>query len=357
MKGLILLTIMIFTLLALPLQAEKPFTELEVTFKTKNITLAGTLTLPTTPGPHPAAVMLTASNADDRDETAGGFYKPFKIIAHYLAQNGIAVLRFDDRGIGKSGGKHIWQYTVMDYAADALSAIRFLKTRKDIDAGRIGLCGHSGGGMTALAAAAYSKDVKWIIALTTPVTKGDKTMKLNREGYMKSIGKTPKEIKTALILEQKIQTAVRSGKGLEALKKEIIHTAQKKYDQLPADQKKAAGNFDAYFANSYDGAQVKIMDTPFYRSLLNYEPAKYLAKIICPILIVFGETDALAPEKIHRPIYEKVLKLSGHEDYGFKVIPKVGHYFVRDWNQPTTAPDLLETIREWVERRGISDQG
>ena len=131
-----------------------PYRTEEVTYKNASggVKLAGTLTIPSGAGPFPAVLLLTGSGAQDRDETILG-HKPFLILADYLTRRGIAVLRVDDRGVGGSTGS-IKSSTSEDFAGDALSGVVFLKGRKEIDSGKIGLIGHSEGGLIAPIAAA-----------------------------------------------------------------------------------------------------------------------------------------------------------------------------------------------------------
>ena len=133
----------------------------EVIFFNEDVTLAGTLTLPARSGRHPAVVLLHGSGPLDRDQEVFGM-KSFWIIADHLTRKGIAVLRYDSRGVGGSGGD-TYQYTLHDVSEDAIAAIRYLKTRGDINPTQIGLCGQSQGGAVAPLAASRSKDVAFII--------------------------------------------------------------------------------------------------------------------------------------------------------------------------------------------------
>ena len=146
-----------------------PYVEEEVTFRNGDISLAGTLTLPPSGAPFPAVVMITGSGAQNRDEELFGF-KPFRIIADHFTRRGIAVLRYDDRGVGGSNG-NVSESTSEDFAADVLAAVGFLQAREDIAGNRIGLVGHSEGGIVAPLVAANSDAVAFIILIAgTPVT-------------------------------------------------------------------------------------------------------------------------------------------------------------------------------------------
>ena len=121
------------------------------------------MSLPTKEGVFPAVILITGSGAQNRDEELLG-HKPFLVIADYLTKNGIAVLRFDDRGTAMSKGNYVTA-TTLDFATDVEAAVLYLLTRKEIDQNKIGLIGHSEGGIIAPMVAAKSKKVSFIILL------------------------------------------------------------------------------------------------------------------------------------------------------------------------------------------------
>ncbi|MCI0472090.1 MAG: alpha/beta hydrolase, partial [Ignavibacteria bacterium] len=141
-----------------------PYKEEEVSFKNGENTFSGTLTMPEYPGKYPAVVMITGSGAQNRDEELFGF-KPFRIIADHLTRNGIAVLRYDDRGTGKSMGKKVSESTTEEFAYDVIEAVKFLQTRKDINPGQIGLIGHSEGGVVGPLAASKYGNVDFVVCI------------------------------------------------------------------------------------------------------------------------------------------------------------------------------------------------
>ena len=140
-----------------------PYDEIEVAYENPagGIKLAGALTVPRSGGPFPAVLLITGSGPQDRDETILG-HKPFLVLADYLSRRGIAVLRVDDRGVGGSTGKTS-EATSADLAEDVLAGVAFLQSRKEIDPSRIGLLGHSEGGIIAPLVASRSRDVAFIV--------------------------------------------------------------------------------------------------------------------------------------------------------------------------------------------------
>ena len=163
-----------------------PYLEEEVTLENKpaGVKLAGTLTLPKGKGPFPAVVLITGSGPQDRDESLLG-HRPFLVLADHLTRNGIAVLRCDDRGVGGSTGNTSTS-TTADFADDALVGVAFLKARPEIDGKKIGLIGHSEGGVAAPIAATKSTDVAFIVLLAGTGLPGEEILYRQAELILKA---------------------------------------------------------------------------------------------------------------------------------------------------------------------------
>ncbi|HAH58159.1 MAG TPA: alpha/beta hydrolase, partial [Bacteroidales bacterium] len=183
-----------------PQEPSKPYNYYseEVTFQnTKaNILLAGTLTLPEKEGNFPVVILITGSGPQNRDEELLG-HKPFLVIADYLTKNGIGVLRYDDRGVGQSTGD-FKAATTADFATDVESAIEYLKTRKEVNVHKIGLIGHSEGGIIAPMVASASNDVSFIVLLAGTGIRGDKLLLLQQELIAKANGVSETEIEKSI---------------------------------------------------------------------------------------------------------------------------------------------------------------
>ena len=155
--------------------------------KTSGLTLGATLTLPEGKGPFPAALLITGSGAQDRDETLLG-HKPFAVIADALTRRGIAVLRVDDRGVGKSTGSQA-EATSADFATDVAAGIAYLKTRPEVDPKRIGLVGHSEGGLIGpMVAAKAPDDVAYLVLLAGTGVNGAEILKAQSALILKAAG-------------------------------------------------------------------------------------------------------------------------------------------------------------------------
>ncbi len=180
-----------------------PYDAQDVGYETKSgIKLAGTLTLPRGQGPFPAAIMITGSGPQDRDESLLG-HKPFLVIADYLTRRGIAILRVDDRGVGGSTGKST-ETSIEEMADDVVTGVEFLKGRKEIDAKHIGVIGHSEGGLVGPAAAVRSSDVGFVVMLAGTGVRGDEVLRKQGEAVIRAGGGSDKAVKQQRFMQEMI---------------------------------------------------------------------------------------------------------------------------------------------------------
>src|SRR5437899_2204533 len=255
-----------------------PYREEEILFANASakISLAGTLTLPPGKGPFPAAILLSGSGPHDRDESLVG-HRPFLVLADHLTRKGVAVLRFDKRGIGNSTGDYT-SATTEDFAADAQAALAYLKTRKEIDTKKIGLIGHSEGGLIAPLVATHSSDVAWIVLLAGPGLKGEDTLLLQSELILRAAGVNDAEVARTLAFNKRTYALVREEKdpaALEAKLSELVQNTSTGAALPPAAVQ----------------AQVRMMVSPWFRFYLDYDPLPALQKTACPVLALTGEKD------------------------------------------------------------------
>jgi dienelactone hydrolase len=184
-----------------PQEPKKPYPYIvkDISFKNKSagITLAGTLTLPTAGKPFPAVILITGSG------------RPFLILADYLSRKGIAVLRFDDRGVGKSTGDFS-KATSAEFATDVVSGMEYLRKRKDIDPNKIGLLGHSEGGLIAPMIAAKNRDVAFIVLMAGSGLPGNEILNLQSRLIAKASGVSEKDIEESMTINNKIYTVIKT---------------------------------------------------------------------------------------------------------------------------------------------------
>lgn len=341
---------------------ELPYDTEEVSVELEGLTLAGTLSTPPTEGPHPAVILITGSGAQTRDEEVFGF-KIFKIIADHLTRQGVAVLRCDDRGTGRSTGGAT-NPTTLDLAGDVRGQMDFLKTRPEIDSGRIGLLGHSEGSIIAGMVAADFTDVAFIVLLGGPAYSGEKIVKAQLELISRAEGMTEEQIAKYLDLQDRIFSEIRTGGVTEGLKEEIGILIRESLDDLSEEERASITDVDAYVEQMVQ-IQFAAVESPWFRFFLDYDPAVDLAKVRCPVLTLTGEFDLQVPAKMNTIKMEEIFASTGHEDYTIEIVPKANHLFQETETGAFSeyaelpkefVPGFLDLISDWlVERLGIGE--
>jgi pimeloyl-ACP methyl ester carboxylesterase len=321
-----------------------PYKEEEITFPNEKakIALAGTLTLPRGPGPFPAAILLCGSGPHDRDESLAG-HRPFLILADHLTRKGIAVLRFDKRGIGKSTGDYA-NATTEDFAADAEAALVYLKTRKEIEAKEIGLIGHSEGGMIAPLVASHSGDVSWVVLLAGPGLKGEDTLLLQSELILKTAGVDDNQIARTREFNKQTYALVRQEKDPATLQTKLTDLVQ-------------SSSMSAMLPPSALQSQLRMAASPWFRFFLDYDPLPALQKTMCPLLALNGEKDLQVPPKENLSRIQKALQDGGNKDFQTTELPGLNHLFQHSPTgspaeyggiEETMAPEALGAVSDWV---------
>lgn len=315
-----------------------------------DITLAGTFTRPSPAGKYPVAVMISGSGAQNRDEEIFE-HKPFKVIADHLARNGIAVLRFDDRGVGESGGSP--SATSADFANDVRAAVDFLKKRDDINPKQIGLIGHSEGGIIAPMVAAGSNDIAFIVALAGTGIPGDSLLLLQQKLIAKAQGMPDDEIKQIQQFNRGAFKIVREFYQNDSLTHKLTAYFKENLAALPASQRpqgmpeeQSIYTLMMQFAN------------PWMAYFINYDPAPALEKVKCPFLALNGSKDLQVPPKENLSAIENALKKGGNKHVKIVELPNLNHLFqVCETGSPneyieieqTFSPVALNEISGWLK--------
>lgn len=316
----------------------------EVTFKNKtdkNI-LAGTLSLPQKEGHFPAVILISGSGPQNRDEELLG-HKPFLVLADYLTKKGIAVLRFDDRGVAKSTGD-FKTATTMDFAKDVRAGVDYLSSRKEIFKNKIGLIGHSEGGVIAPIVAGNSKDINFIVLLAGTGIHGDKLMLLQKEKIERQMGVSENEIQ----------------KGQEIFKGA--------YDMIlassPIDtnlKTKINSYFKLQFGEKMNEAQISRLTfqitSPWMIYFLKFDPSTALEKVKCPVLAINGDKDLQVPADVNVDAIKKALAKGGNKKATAKTLRNLNHLFQEcktgspdeyETLEQTFSPIALEEISKWI---------
>jgi len=321
-----------------------PYQEEEIAFSSDKakVTLAGTLTFPPGPGPYPAAILLSGSGPHDRDESLLG-HRPFLVLADHLTRKGIAVLRFDKRGNGSSTGDYA-SATMEDFAGDAAAALAYLKTRKQIDAKKIGLIGHSEGGMIAPMLAAHSGEVSWIVLLAGPGLKGEDTLLLQSDLLLKAAGLEDAQIAKTREFNKQTYALVRQEAGPATL--------QSKLSDLVVSSGMSVSLSPAALQS-----QVRVMASPWFRFYLDYDPLPALQQSKCPVLALNGQKDLQVAPKENLSRIEQALRDGGNKDYQATELPGLNHLFQHCHTgepteyggiEETMAPEALNAVSDWV---------
>jgi pimeloyl-ACP methyl ester carboxylesterase len=335
-----------------------PYNAEEVTFTNDGITFAGTLTYPKTDGKHPAVVMITGSGPQERNETIVGF-KIFKVIADHLTKNGIAVLRYDDRGVGGTKGKSVNESTTEDFAGDVIAAVEYLKTRDILNPSQIGLMGHSEGGIVAPLAASKTSAIAFIVLMAGTGVNGYEIIKEQSALIMKADKSKDEEIEGYLKMIDAVYDAVKNNKNLEEVKKQIESDIIENFDNIPEKQRKDITDKEK-FAKETAGETIAAFNTKWMKYFLQYEPSFSLSKVKCPVLILFGEKDLQVPPKQNEKPMVDALKKGGNTDYKVIIIPNANHLFQEaKTGSPSEygtlkkefVPGFLDAVSGWILQR------
>jgi len=311
--------------------------DVEFTNQAAGVRLSGTLTLPQGQGPFPAVILVSGSGPQNRDEEILG-HKPFFVIADYLASRGIAALRYDDRGIGGSSGNFA-AATTYDFAGDARAAVAFLSARPEIDPSKVGVVGHSEGGIIAALLGASDPAVSFVVMLAGPGIRGDKLLLSQNRALAEASGLDEGTIKEANLLNARLY-AIAMEQGDEAETKAKIISA------LPA---------------AVDGKTAGIIAdqllSPWIRTFLALDPSAALAALRIPLLAMNGTKDLQVPADENLKAIGLALDASGNKNYSLLELEGLNHLFQHAVTglpneyaaiSETFAPEALAALGDWI---------
>jgi pimeloyl-ACP methyl ester carboxylesterase len=329
-----------------------PYHSEDITFKNEKagITLAGTLTLPKKEGNFPAVILISGSGPQNRDEELLG-HKPFLVLADHLTKNGIAVLRYDDRGTGSSQGSFT-KATTQDFATDTEAALAYLKTRKEINKNKIGLAGHSEGGTIAPIVAVGHPDVAFIVLLAGTAIPGDELMLLQNYLLGKANGMPDDELKKLGAINKKIYDAIKLETDAKALKPKLQDIFEK--DLKPLFISKGVPQAQV---TQYINVQISELISPWYSNFIRYNPQPVLEKVKCPILALNGEKDLQVAPVANLDAIKRATEKSGNKKVLTKQLPGLNHLFQESTTgspseyqeiEQTFSPAALNEISTWI---------
>jgi len=318
--------------------------EVTIINKGSDVSLAGTFTKPGGKGKFPAIILITGSGPEDRDESVFG-HKPFLVLSDYLTRKGFAVLRCDDRGVAKSTGTFATS-TPDDFARDVEAQIDYLKTRDDVDQKKIGLAGHSEGGIIAPMVASKRKEVAFLVLLASPGIDMFDLILVQDSLVLAAAGSTQKQISELVSRNTKLFGMVKAAKDSAAAADSINNYLS------------SIGTKDILILKS-----IRQLCNSWMRWYIGFDPKENLRKVHCPVLAINGEKDVQVPASIDIAAIEQTLNQSGNKNYKTEILPGLNHLFQRCDKcslaeyvkiEETMDSSALSTIGEWMEKNVIN---
>ncbi|MBN2395868.1 MAG: alpha/beta hydrolase [Candidatus Atribacteria bacterium] len=341
-------------------QKPYPYLEEEVIFENKfaGIKLAGTLTLPDRVDPSPCVILISGSGPQDRNETIAG-HRPFLILADYLTRQGIAVLRFDDRGVGESTGDFS-QATSEDFSSDVMAGIEYLKKREEINDQKIGLIGHSEGGIIAPMVAVKSSDVAFVVLLAGTGLTGEEILHLQSELISRAMGSSEEEIAKNYFFNDQVYSLVKKEENDEVLTEKLLPLFRDYFSELSEDAKNQIGDQELFIK-----AQLQSLLSPWFKFFLTYDPKPTLSRVKCPVLALNGEKDLQVPPKENLSAIKEGLLQGGNTNFLIKELPGLNHLFqTAQTGSPEEYAKIEETISavaltiisDWILEQTVGDE-
>lgn len=328
-----------------------PYEEEEVLIRNAEagVTLAGTLTIPGTAGPHPAVILISGSGPQNRDEEVFG-HKPFLVLADYLTRRGIVVLRYDDRGIGSSTGS-FETATSLDFATDAASAVRYLEQHPEVAPGNIGLVGHSEGAHVATMVAARFEDVAHLVLLAGIGIPGSEV------SLMQSKALRPFPVADEEAYERFTRTSIEIASSTTDVAAGTAELTRHYESIRPVLESMLP---DGVEIDAFIEQQVEAMIRPWSRFFLSYDPATDLKQVDVPVLSLNGSTDVQVLAGLNQRAIRQVLDEGGNTQYVIRELPGLNHMFqesdsgaMADYSriEQTFSPVAMDEVATWVMDR------
>ncbi|MGB6371482.1 MAG: alpha/beta fold hydrolase [Atribacterota bacterium] len=329
-----------------------PYIEKKVAYTNlkAGVKLVGILTLPSDKGVFPAVLLITGSGPQDRNETVSG-HRPFLVLADYLTRQGIAVLRVDDRGVGESTGDFS-QATSEDFASDVLAGVEYLKTFKEIDPNKIGLIGHSEGGLIAPMVAVKSPDVAFIVLMAGPGLTGEEILYLQGALISRAMGVSEEDIVKNRQFNEKIFSVIKEEKDKKNTEERLHQMFMEDWEKMSEEEKSMIDDPEVFIKT-----QLQSLLSPWLKFFLTYDPKPTLSKVKCPVLAINGEKDLQVPPKENLNAIEEALVAGGKKNFTVKELPGLNHLFQTAQTgvpseyikiEETISPIALKIITDWI---------
>ena len=344
-----------------------PYHEEEVSYPNQKagIVLSGTLTKPRAQGIYPAVLLIAGMGPNDRNATTHAGHKPFLVLADHLTRQGVAVLRADKRGVGKSTGVFGTTATSKDLADDVMAGIEYLKTRPDIDVAKIGLIGHSEGGMIAAMVAAASSDVAFLVLMAGAMVTDIQASIEHTALQLRADGASEEMIARDRVVRAQVLGILSQEKDVELAQKKALAIIDQYWTELPEILKEESGKLLFAFTKANAVGRIAMYNSPWYRFFLGYRPADALKRITVPVLALNGELDWISAPSITFPVIVTALTEAGNSDYTLATLPQLNHSLqtcqtgaIPEYAtlEETMAPQALGMMSDWIVKRTLSQK-
>ena len=331
-----------------------PYREEEVAVQSvPGVRLAGTLTLPPGDGPHPAVLLVSGSGPQDRDETLLG-HRPFLVLSDYLTRRGIAVLRLDDRGTASSSGE-FRTATSDDFARDAEAAVRWLRARPEVADDRVGIVGHSEGGLIAPLVASRMREVAFVVLLAGPGIPSAELLVMQGALISRAGGDPEPEIERTSAFQRQMFAAIAATADSAALRDSLQAIGRRFQASLTPEERASPDASDATLA-----AAINTLISPWYRWFLRYDPAPALRATRVPVLAINGALDLQVPADENLAGIQRALAAGGNRDATVEKLPGLNHLFQTARTgapseyaeiEETFSPAALQRVGDWIIQR------
>jgi hypothetical protein len=320
-----------------------PYVETDVTFRNEaaGLTLAGTLTRPEGDGPYPAVVLISGSGPQDRNAEVFN-HKLFHVLADHLTQQGFAVLRYDERGVGESSGTFDGA-TSEDFAADVAAAVRFLKTRSAIDTTTVGLIGMSEGGMVAPMVHTQFEPVDFLVLMAGPSVPGNEILVEQTAQMAAAQGASPAEVDSIRSRQRRFTNAIRTATDSAGIAERLRPMLEQQ--GIPKGQV---------------SSRIEQVTSPWFRSFIRHDPGPVLTQVDVPVLALYGSLDLQVPPDQNAGPMREALRASPSDDATVRVMDGLNHLFQpAETGLPgeyaqidtTMAPRALQAVSTWIGKR------
>lgn len=321
-----------------------------ITNKKAKVSLEGTLTLPQGEGVFPCVILVTGSGPQDRNSEIL-MHSSFWVIADYLSRHGVAVFRYDERGVGKSTGNFSTS-TSHDFTDDLLAVFKFLQKNRKLNKNQIGVAGHSEGGLVCAMASARNKNISFYISLAGPAVRGSDILIEQAKQLFIVSGKDEEYVDFEYAFRKKIFEMFHSISDSQKFAEAVRDYFEKTMTEI-GEEKAKEHNISKPFAEMW----IIQLSSPWMKEFMSIDPANYLQKIKCPVLVMIGEKDFQVPHYQNLPVYENVFSESKHPNYTILKLPQLNHLFqtantgsISEYGriEETFSPLALQTMKDWI---------